>query len=351
MSDMMKALVYEKPGRKNGVIKMIPIPVCGDNDVLMKVMACAICKPAESSHDRETGSLLGEYPATPGHEFAGEVVQTGRNVTNVAVGDRIIASNAYPCGTCYYCQTGRPEMCLNYKCQGHNMQGGFAQYMVCKAEKCYKFSEDVSYDQACMTELINCCKAAINNAEIKYGDNVVIIGCGSSGNLIAQLAKNSNAGRVVSLDKIPSKLEIAKEMGVETVLVDENDFSKHEEALKEMFPNGIDVLIDAAGDDGDMLESGLKLLAAGGRLVLYSFFYFEPKTFKVDPGLMIKKGLKIVSAPLQSEWYQSVKAIEDGKVDPRLVTSKICKLDDYFEALDYVLQNPEALKVIIHPND
>ena len=348
---MMKALVYEKPGRKNGSIKMITVPQCGKNDVKIKVMSCAICKPAESSHDRESGSLLGEYPATPGHEFAGEIVETGENVKNVKVGDRVIANNAYPCGCCYYCQTGRPEMCLDYKCQGHNMQGGFAQYIICRADKCYKFSEKISYDNACIAELINCCRAAVNNAELKYGDNVVIIGCGSSGNLIAQMLKKSNAGKVVALDKLSSKLDKIAEYGVETIKVDSDDYSIHEKKLSELFENGIDVVIDAAGDDGEMLERIMPLMAAGGRLVLYSFFYFEPKSFKVEPGLMIKKGLKITSAPLQSEWYKSIRSVEDGLVESKAIISKCYSLDDYFVALDKVLNDDEVMKVIIHPND
>lgn len=348
--DMMKALVYEKPGRINGSIKEIPRPACGDDEVLMKVMACAICKPAESSHDR-SGSLLGAYPATPGHEFAGIAVKVGKNVTNIKIGDRITADNAYPCGTCYFCQSGKPAMCENYKCQGHNMQGGFAQYIACKAEKVYTFPEDIGFDSACLCELINCALSCVKNAELQYGDNVVVLGAGSSGNLIAQLLRHSSAGRIVSLDPCRSKLDRIAQCGVETVLVDLDDFEKHEAVLRKMFPYGVDVLIDAAGDDGPMLEQSMKLLAPGGRLVIYSFFYFEPKAFKVEPGIMIRRGLKLIGAPLQMHNFGNcVKALESKKINTKSLISGTYPLERYFEALDRAMNDKDALKIVIHPN-
>ncbi len=349
--EMMKAVVYDKPGRANGSVKEIPRPVCGDNDVLIKVMACGICKPAESSHDR-TGSLLGVYPAVPGHEFAGIAVEVGKNVKHVKVGDRVTADNGVQCGTCYYCQIGLPTMCENFKSQGHNLQGGFAQYVLCKAEKVYTFSEKISFDSACLCELTNCALSCVDNCELKYGDNVAIIGCGSSGSLIAQLIKNSCADRVVALDILPSKLERVSKLGIETILVDPDNYDKHENALKEMFPYGIDVIVDAAGDDGPMVERMMRLLAPKGRFVMYSFFYREPKTVKIEPGLLIRKGLKITSAPLQMYRFRDcINILEQGKVDPGSVISCVYPLEKYFEALDRVMNDPEVMKVIIHPND
>ncbi len=106
--ERMKAVVYEKPGRANARIKEIPRPACTDDGVLMKVMSCGICKAAEISHDRN-GSLLGAYPAVPGHEFSGIAVEVGKNVTHVKVGDRITADNGVQCGTCHSARpAGRP---------------------------------------------------------------------------------------------------------------------------------------------------------------------------------------------------------------------------------------------------
>ena len=349
--DMMKAVVYEKPGRANGSIKEIPRPVCGDDSVLMKVMACGICKPAETSHDR-CGSLLGVYPATPGHEFAGIAVEVGKNVHHVKVGDRITADNGVQCRTCFYCQKGMPVFCEDFRSQGHNLQGGFAQYVLCSADKTYVFSDKVSFDSASLCELIGCALNCVDRAALKYGDNVAVIGCGSSGNLIAQLFRNSFTGRVVALDFVRSKLDRVAKLGVETVLVDRDDYSKHERVLKKMFPHGVDVIVDAAGDDSPVFERSIELLAPQGRYVLYSFFYNEPKEIKVNPSLLIKKDLKIVGSPLQMFRFRDcIDVLEQKKIDTDALISCAYPLDKYFEALDQVMNNNELLKVIIHPGD
>lgn len=345
----MKALVYEKPGRANGAIREIEKPVCGPDQVLIKVMACGICKPAESSHDR-TGSLLGKYPAVPGHEFAGIAEEVGKNVTHIGVGDRVTADNGIPCGTCWFCQRGMPTMCENFRSQGHNLQGGFAEYIVCDAAKTYRFSDRLSFDEACTSELIGCALNCVDSVQLRYGDNVVIIGCGSSGAILAQLFRHSCAGRVVVLDVLPSKLERAKAFGVETLLVDPDEPGKHEQALCAMFPHGIDVIVDAAGDDAQMFESCIRLLAPKGRYVLYSFFYHEPKHVRVEPGLMIRKGLQIVGSPLQMyRFRECLDVLEQGKVDAAALITATYPLERYFEALDRAMNDPDAWKIVIHP--
>lgn len=348
----MKAVVYELPGRANGIVKEIPIPKIGPDEVLIKVMACSICKPAESSHDRETGSLLGEYPAVPGHEFAGVVDMVGSAVKGIKIGDRVTADNAYPCGHCHACKSGHPTFCSAYKCQGHNMQGGFAQYIACRADHVYPIPDSLSFDKACMSELVNCAISAVENSDVGYGENVVIIGAGSSGSMLAQLFKHSNAGRVLCIEKSRIKLERIAKAGVDGILINQEKPEDCIAMLKKEFPNGIDIIVDAAGDDGEMLESMMELLAPCGRLVLYSFFYFEPKYFRVQPGLMIKNGLKIVSAPLRTHTFgQCVDVLAQGKINMDLVISAVYPLSQYFDALDLVLNDPNVMKVIIHPNE
>jgi len=347
----MKAVVYEKPGRANGRVREIPVPVCGDDQVLMKVMSCGICKPAESSHDRK-GSLMGRYPATPGHEFSGVAETVGKNVTHIQPGDRITADNGIPCGSCRYCQKGQFTSCEHFLSQGHNLPGGFSQFLLCRGDKVYRIPDSVSFDSASLCELIGCALNCVDRAELRYGDNVAVIGCGSSGSIIAQLLRHSCAGRVVALDREPSKLERIAKAGVETVLVDPNDLTRHESVLREHFPDGLDVIIDAAGDDGPMFESSIRLLAPRGRYVLYSFFYFEPKTVRLDPGLLIRKDLKITGSPFQMFRFQDcLDALENGKVDSSLVISRAYPLDNYFEALDAVMNDNTVMKVIIHPNE
>lgn len=100
-------------------VRDVPMPVCGEDEVVIKVMAASICKGADRRH-HTTGHKLGRYPITTGHEFAGYIYQVGSAVTGWNVGDRVTADNAVPCGKCYFCQQEMYAHCLNFQSVGHS---------------------------------------------------------------------------------------------------------------------------------------------------------------------------------------------------------------------------------------
>ena len=114
-----------------------------------------------------------------------------------------------------------------------------------------------------------------------------------------------------------------------------------------MFPHGIDVIVDAAGDDQQMFESCVRLLAPKGRYVLYSFFYQEPKFIRVEPGLMIRKGLQIVGSTLSMFRFRDCL----NAVDAKPLVMATYPLERYFEALDRAMNDPDVWKVVIHPQE
>ena len=152
----MKALLYRKPGRANGGIVDVPEPVCGDDQVVIRVKACGICKPADTSHDRN-GAVLGRYPVIPGHEFSGVVERIGKNVTHFKPGDRVTADNGMPCWKCYYCQRGEFAFCEEYQAIGHSVNGAMAELVVVNESHVYTIPDNVSFRAAALTELVGCC--------------------------------------------------------------------------------------------------------------------------------------------------------------------------------------------------
>ncbi|MFV0363463.1 MAG: alcohol dehydrogenase catalytic domain-containing protein [Suipraeoptans sp.] len=345
----MKALVYEKPGRKNGFIKEIDYPSCGDDEIIIKVMACGICKPAERSHD-EKGSLLGVYPAVPGHEFAGVVEEIGKDVKNFKVGDRVTADNAVSCGTCYYCQAGKPAFCLNYKSIGHSVYGGMAEYVLVKESMTFSIPDNLTMNEACLTELVGCCFHCVERADIKYGDNVLVLGCGSSGMLLAQLFKNSQAGKVVVADVNPMKLKHIEAKGVITCQVDREDYAKHESRLKDDFPLGFDCIIDTTGDFG-LVNRCISILKKGGTFVEYSFASTDKKSVEINIAPFIANECSFIGTTFQSfSFKRCLEVMSEGKVDASFIISKEYALDEYFDALDENLNNTDTIKMIIHPN-
>lgn len=347
--DTMKALVYQKPGRANGSVTHIPRPACGENQVMIKVMTCCICKPAESSHDR-TGSVLGEYPAVPGHEFSGVVEQVGPGVTGFKPGDRVTADNGVPCGKCHFCQKGQPAFCLHFGSMGHNLQGGMAQYLVADESAVFRIPHGVSLNAAALTELVGCCMNGIDNADIRYGHTVLILGAGASGMLLAQLAKDGRAGAVVCTDRVPGRLEKIAQKGVQTQLVGRDDYGGFIRAMREKYPLGVERIIDACGDAA-LVQQSLELLSPGGVFVGYSFPSGAQKAVPVDMSLFARKQLTYKGSTFGTHRFQQcLDAMATGKVDCEMIITHEYPLDDYFEALDTNLNDPGAIKIAIHPN-
>jgi D-arabinitol dehydrogenase (NADP+) len=345
----MKALLYKSGGRDNAEISQVPDPVCADTQVLIRVMACGICKPADSSHDNAT-SMLGEYPVIPGHEFAGIVEAVGKKVTRFKPGDRVAVDNGAPCMTCYYCQRGQFAFCENYKALGQSIDGGFAELVVSPESHVYAVPGNVSMRAAALSELVGCAYHCIDRCQIPQAADVLILGSGASGMLLAMLAKNTQAGTVTIIDSVKSKLKKIETKGVNTVLVDRSDYAVHEAELKRQFPKGFDVIIDACGN-AQLIESSFELLKAQGKFLNYSFASTDKKDITLNMSLIARKELSYMGTTFQHHNFEQVlRSMETGRVDPEFIISDVYPLDRYFEALDKNMSDSEAIKIIIEPN-
>ena len=345
----MKALLYKKPGRVNGGVVEVPEPSCGEEQVIIRVKACGICKPADTSHDRQ-GAVLGRYPVIPGHEFSGVVERVGARVTHFKPGDRVTADNGMPCWKCYHCQRGEFAFCEEYQAIGHSVNGAMAQLVAVNESHVYAIPDNVTFRAAALTELVGCCFRCIERCNIPYSADVLILGCGASGNLMAQLVKGTAAGTVTALDCQPNKLERIAARGVETILADPDDYSVHEKLLRERFPHGLDYIIDTIGN-AELAERCIPLLKAGGTFANYSFPTTDKRTISVDMGLFVRKELNYIGTTFQHHSFSKcLKAMADGKIDPELSISHVFPLERYFEALDTNWDAPTSIKIIIEPN-
>lgn len=350
---MMKALVHEAAGRKNASIKMVPYPLCGDDEVIIKVMACGICKWAEISHDTEGGGgTLAKYPVITGHEFAGYIEEVGKNVVGLNIGDRVTADNAVPCGNCWYCKNGKPLLCEHFGSHGHNKNGGFAQYMNIIARNVVKIPDSLSFDEASITEPVACAVEALDRADIKPGEEVIVSGMGPHGIILAQLCHFSSAQHAVAIGLVQSRLDTLSSYGVPTVLAERNDPTVHEAVLTKMFPNGVDCIIDTSGSF-TMVQSLLKFLRKGGRFVQYGSYHSsisleQPAQFLND--LHFKNQSYVGVSCQVNNFPRAVEYMGNGKCNVSTLVTHTFDLDDFYAALDLNKTDKSALKVIIHPN-
>ena len=347
----MKAVLYEKGGRANASIADVPIPEIGDEEILIKVYATCICKPADFAHDGGY-SVFGRYPLIPGHEFSGIVEKTGKEVIRFKAGDRVTSDANIPCGKCYYCERGEVSFCDNSHAYGQTRNGGFAQYVAVREDLAYRIPDGVSMRAASMTELVGCAYNCMERCDFKYSSDVLVLGCGGSGMIVAQMAKSSSAGSVTVIDSVQSKLDKISTRGVDTVLVDRDDYEKHESVLKERFPHGFDYVIDTTADS-DLITRSISLLKKGGRFINYAFQnnVTAAKKVQIDTKMFATRQLDYIGSTFSHfRFDQALQAIESGKVDPMLAITDILPLEEFFTGMDRMHDDPDTIKVLLEPN-
>lgn len=346
----MKALVYEKPGRKYSSIRDIPYPECGPDEVIIKVMSASICKGVEHDHDQEgVGTDLAVYPVVPGHEFSGYIEEVGKNVTALKKGERVCADNTEYCGDCYYCRKEESNYCPTFGSLGHNINGGFAEYVRVKKEKVFPIPDTLSFNAAALAEPVACCIHAVDRCEVKYGDTALVMGAGPMGLILAQLLKHSGVRDVVLIASTQSKLDMAEKMGIKTILMDRKDYSVHQNALSSIHPLGVDLVVDATGSV-EMIRHGMTLLKKGGRLVQYALVHGKEQV-TLDPRLIFNNELTYMASFCQSHNFgRAIEALADKRVDGDMLVTHEYPLDKFYEALDENVNNRNSVKVVIHPN-
>ena len=343
--EMMRALVYDRPGV--GSIRDVPVPVCGPDEVLIRVMSASICKGADRRH-HTTGHALGRYPITTGHEFAGYVHAVGEGVSGCHVGDRVTADNAIPCGKCYFCKQELYTHCENLQSVGHSLPGGFAQFLKVKENSVFQIPDHLSFNEACMTEPVACAIHCMDRLDVKYGENVLVFGAGPNGIILAQLLKHSNANRVVCLAPTRSKLELLEEYGVETFPIDREHPEKHRKAMMERFPYGVDAIVDATGS-ASVLPDCFPLLKKQGRLLQFSSTK-DDEDIVINPAYFYRNEIQYYTSYCQChEFGRAMDALASGKVKVDRLVTREYSLEDFFTAIEDVMDH-QCLKLVIHPN-
>lgn len=191
------------------------MPQVSDGDVLVKVKATGICG---SDIPRVLGNGAHSYPIVLGHEFSGEVVETGKDVKSVKVGDRVAGVPLLPCFKCEDCQKGNYSLCKFYSFIGSRAQGSFAEYVKVPEKNAVKFGSNVSFEQGAFFEPSTVALHGLNCAGYHGGEDVAILGGGTIGLFTAQWARIFGAKRVFVFDIDNDRLALAKKLGADVTI-------------------------------------------------------------------------------------------------------------------------------------
>ena len=311
----MKAAVFYGIGDLRIEERATPQPKPGE--VVIRVAACGIC-----GTDRHI--YHGEFDTNPpvviGHEYAGEVVAVGEGVKSLVPGDRAALDPNMPCGMCRPCRRGRIHLCENLTAIGVNWDGGFAEYSVAPEGQCYRLPENVSTLAGAMTEPLACCLRGIDQANVKTGDTVAVIGGGAIGQMLAQLARLSGAARLVLSDPIPTRRAMALDLGVDEVIDPKNEDPL---APGGKLEGGADVVIEAVGSVVTTRQA--IAWATPGATVLWFGVTPPGQMLEVEPNLIFRKELTVRGARINPYTHaRAVSLLASGQVRvEQLITRKI----------------------------
>jgi S-(hydroxymethyl)glutathione dehydrogenase/alcohol dehydrogenase len=267
------------------VVEQVSVDAPMRGEVMVKIAACGVC---HSDLSATNGTIALPPPLVLGHEGAGEVVEVGEGVSGFAAGDHVVSSFIYMCGECRFCAAGRPVLCLE---QGKALTtppegtprvhdkagkplgifsgcGVMAEYATLSADNLVKIDAKIPLDRAA---LVGCAVttgvgAVFNTARVEPGSSVAVFGCGGVGLNVVQGAAIAGAERIIAIDTLQEKLDMAKRFGAtDTILAKPGEDTA--KALKKLTGGGPDYAFECVGV-GALAETAYRAIRRGGTAVI-----------------------------------------------------------------------------------
>lgn len=320
---IMKAAVFYK---KNDLrIEDIAVPNPGRDDILIKVHACGICGTDLHIFDGDEGAAPTPPGTVLGHEFAGEVVAVGDNVHTVKVGDRVCVDPNKLCNVCDYCRSGIGHFCDNMIGIGTTVNGGFAQYCSVPQSQVYKFSSNITYVQAAMTEPVACCLHGIDMCDIEPGAAVAIIGGGMIGLLMLQLARLKGASTLILIEPIEEKRRLAEKLGADITI---DPYTQDSTAvLRENNISKINTVIECVGKTAT-IEQAITLAGKKSTVMMFGLTKPDDK-ISIKPFEIFKKEITIKASYINPYTQKRALALIDSqKIDVSSMIYKTISVDE-----------------------
>jgi threonine dehydrogenase-like Zn-dependent dehydrogenase len=333
----MRGAVYEGEGRL--VVRDVPDPTPGPDEVLIEVEACGVC-----GSDVQIINVPPGHPSTPpviiGHEFVGRIRAVGTSVRDAMIGARVVVDPDPKCGACDSCRAGRPANCTNIVALGVHRDGALARFVTTPANTVYPISEAVPAELAALVEPLACVVNGTNRAAIRPGETAVVFGAGAIGCLFIAVFRASGAALIVAVEPSRQRAPVARAVGADEV-VTPNEWAARRD---ELIPGGADVVVDAVGS---VLPQTIEAAGMGARVVIFGMNgNARPPVHQIE---IVEKGLTILGSYISNFTFPAaIRMVESGQLDLAPMISAVIPLDET-EAGIARIRSGEAVKVVIKP--
>ena len=336
----MKACLFE--AKEKFVISDIKTPVPQKDEVLIRVKAAGIC--GTDIHILK-GEYFSDFPLVAGHEFSGEVVEVGEEVTQFQPGDRVTADPNIFCDKCYFCKINKNNHCLDSHVIGVTQNGAFAEYVAVSEKGVFHIPDHLSYPEAALAEPLACVVYGVRRSGIKPGEKVLIFGAGAIGLLLMSLLKISGASQVIMVDISQKKLDFAKKMGASEVILNNGD---GENKLKAIAPFGFELVADATGSPR-VMERELQFVEPDGTFLVFGVAPIGDM-MKVEPYDIFRRDIRIIgSYAVKKTMQYSINLLASGKIQVKNLISSTYPIEDFEKGIQDFYHNPDHMKIQIIP--
>jgi len=316
----------------------VPDPTPADDELVVEVARCGICGSDlhivdDPSFGKGAGYILG-------HEFAGEVVASGRSVRGVSIGDRVSIIPLQSCGSCATCLAGEVAWCERFGLQG----GGYAEFAVTRPNQCIKLPDSLSLADGAIIEPLAVALHGIHMSGLKSGDSVLILGAGPIGLAVAFWARRAGASRVVVQDIADFQRARALAMGAHDFVVEPADpVGSAERAMR----GKADIVFECVGIPG-LIDQAVKQVRNRGTVLLLGLCT-RPDTF--NSFAMLSKEVRLITSAFftRNEYIEALQALEAGAVEPRELVTGTISLEETPDVFETLRRRTDQCKVLIHP--
>lgn len=331
MKKMMKVAVMNGIGKMGYVEREVPQPA--DNEVLVKLEYVGIC--GSDIHYYETGRI-GDYVVKPpfvlGHEPGGVVVEVGKNVKHLKIGDRVALEPGKTCGHCEYCKEGKYNLCPDVVFFATPpVDGVFQEYVAHEAALCFKLPDNVDTMEGALIEPLAVGFHAANQGGAHAGQTAVIFGAGCIGLVSMMALKAEGVSKVYVIDIMQKRLDKALELGA-TGVINSMDKNVQDEISRLTEGKGVDLVIETAGMEITTRQA-IHIAKKGSTIVLVGYSKTGEMTLPLS--LALDKELTFKTVFRYRHIYpMAIEAVASGKVNLKGIVSNVFNFDDIQNAMD-----------------
>ncbi|WP_350342429.1 L-threonine 3-dehydrogenase [Proteinivorax tanatarense] len=348
MANKMQVVMKEEP-KSGAVLGTKDIPKPKADEILVKVMATSICGTDLHIYNWDEWSQSRiKPPYVMGHEFSGEVVEIGEDVTLVKKGDMVSAETHIVCNECELCRTGQAHLCEETKILGVDIDGTYAEYVAIPAENAWVNPKGIDPAYLSVQEPLGNAVQTVLAGDI-VGKSIAVVGCGPIGIFAVAVAKASGASKVIALEVNEYRMELAEKLGADIVInpLNEDPVNK---VLDATDGKGVDVIAEMSGNPTAIKQS-LKYVKLGGRVSLLGIPNGEvPLDIAND---VVFKGITIqgiAGRKMYETWFQVKGLLESGSLNIEPVITHRLPMKDFKKGFE-LMQSGDCGKVVLYPHE